>query len=230
MKKDDDGRRLVIHLTQNGQPYHISDGCTAKFTAERPDGKRVSETCSVENCVIRYEVTTAVTSVVGVHTCEIILNGAKKGQITSSSFRIIVESPVCDDDDDTVADVPQMVELISVDEANVTETLHYNSVTGESNRKVNMKAPVGGEASEALVGPNTLLLLKADAAQFGDAEAADVAAGKTFTSASGLRRTGTHRCTGGGVISATDDGAGNVVISLSGLSATADGDGNIVIA
>ena len=39
--------------------------------------------------------------------------------------------------------------------------------------------------------------LAADAAEFGDATVEDVAAGKTFTSANGLKLTGTHECTAG---------------------------------
>ena len=45
-----------------------------------------------------------------------------------------------------------------------------------------------------LFSANGTIVLSADASNFGDATAADVAAGKTFTSAAGLKVTGTHEC------------------------------------
>ena len=48
-----------------------------------------------------------------------------------------------------------------------------------------------------IVSPGTELEQVVDPAEFGDAAAADVASGKTFTSAAGLKVTGTHVCDGG---------------------------------
>ena len=62
----------------------------------------------------------------------------------------------------------------------------------------------------------------------GDASASDVAAGKTFTSAAGLKVTGTREDSGG--ISIVSDGEGNVTITASGSAAiTSDGNGNAAI-
>ena len=62
---------------------------------------------------------------------------------------------------------------------------------------------------------------------FGDAEASDVAAGKTFTSSAGLKVTGTHECA---ALNITSDGEGNVTIMASGSTAiTSDGNGNTTI-
>ena len=62
--------------------------------------------------------------------------------------------------------------------------------------------------------------------KFGDATAADVAAGKTFTSAAGLLVKGTHECETGGGFTVTDDGEGNVTITSSAIT---DNDGDVVI-
>ena len=48
-----------------------------------------------------------------------------------------------------------------------------------------------------IVSPGTELEQVVDPAEFGDAAAADVASGKTFTSAAGLKVTGTHECAAG---------------------------------
>lgn len=60
--------------------------------------------------------------------------------------------------------------------------------------------------------------------KFGDAQASDVAAGKTFTSAAGLKVVGTG--TSGGGFSVTDDGNGNVVITSTSVT---DNNGDVVI-
>lgn len=69
--------------------------------------------------------------------------------------------------------------------------------------------------------------LGANLKKFGDATAADVKAGKTFTSADGLKVVGTHECSGGGGFTVTDDGVGNVTITSSAIT---DNNGNVVIA
>lgn len=60
-------------------------------------------------------------------------------------------------------------------------------------------------------------------AEFGDATAADVAAGKTFTSAEGLKVVGTAS---GGGFTVTDDGEGNVTITSDAIT---DNNGDVVI-
>lgn len=73
--------------------------------------------------------------------------------------------------------------------------------------------------------------LIASSSSFGDATTADVAAGKTFTSAAGLKVVGTLQASSGGSVSVTDDGAGNVVITEMPSSWTIadDSAGNVVI-
>lgn len=229
MKKGDSGRTLMVRLTQGGAPYHIPDGCKAELNAERFDGKQFHGDCSIENCVIIYEVSEEITSVVGRYTCEIVVTGPAVKRITSASFQIIVETIACDEETNMDPDKLHLADSISVDGAAVSTSFYLDS-EGNFETKISMKAPVGEENGRAVVDSDTLLHLKAPAGDFGDAQPSDVVAGKTFTSAAGLKKTGTHQCSGGGSIYATDDGQGNVVVHMTGVSVVSDDGGNIVIA
>lgn len=94
VKKGDTGRRLLIHLAERGYPYHISEDCYAVFTAKKPDGKVVFNDCSIDDCVIIYELTDQTVAAVGMADCEIILYGENGKQLTSASFSIIVEDTI----------------------------------------------------------------------------------------------------------------------------------------
>lgn len=96
VKKGDTGRRLLIHLAERGYPYHISEDCYAVFTAKKPDGKVVFNSCSIEDCVICYDLTAQTVAVVGLIDCEIILYGSDGKQLTSASFNIVVEDTIYD--------------------------------------------------------------------------------------------------------------------------------------
>ena len=71
-----------------------------------------------------------------------------------------------------------------------------------------------------IVSPGTELEQVVDPAEFGDAAAADVASGKTFTSAAGLKVTGTHECAAGLDTSDATATAGDI---LSGKTAYVNG-------
>ena len=71
-------------------------------------------------------------------------------------------------------------------------TAGYGSGTGTNGPFVNIKVKLGG-TKNAIITPDTQLQLQATASQFGDATESDVRAGKTFTSASGLKKTGTYK-------------------------------------
>ena len=96
VKKGDTGRRLLVHLAERGFPYHISEDCYAVFTAKKPDGKVVFNNCSIENCVIIYDLTAQTVAVAGLVDSEIILYGSDGKQLTSASFHIIVEDTIYD--------------------------------------------------------------------------------------------------------------------------------------
>ena len=70
---------------------------------------------------------------------------------------------------------------------------------GSSYKKIQIKAPsLTAPSTKSIVDPsNTEIFVEAAVADFGNATAADVAAGKTFTSTAGLKVTGTHQCASG---------------------------------
>lgn len=82
----------------------------------------------------------------------------------------------------------------------------------------------GTARSDMLFRKGCKFTLTTQPSNFGDATAADVLAGKTFTSAAGVKVVGTMPP---GSFTVTDDGAGNVTITSSAIT---DNDGNVVIA
>lgn len=70
---------------------------------------------------------------------------------------------------------------------------------GSSYKKIRIKSPsLTAPSTKSIVDPsNTEIFVEASVDDFGNATAADVAAGKTFTSAAGLKVTGTHQCASG---------------------------------
>lgn len=112
VKLNDSGRRLLIGLTDGGNPYQISKGSLAKFTFKRsePNSEGVYESglydCVLEdnNSTIRFDLTRAVTGVAGVVDCEIRLYGPNGRLITSPRFIIVVDDRVIYDDDIPLTD------------------------------------------------------------------------------------------------------------------------------
>lgn len=107
VKLNDSGRRLLIGLTDGGNPYIISDGSMAKFTYKKaePNSEGVYE-AGIYDCVlednystIRFDLTSAVTSVAGVVDCEIRLYGPNGRLLTSPRFIMVVDERVIYDDD-----------------------------------------------------------------------------------------------------------------------------------
>lgn len=103
VKKKDIGRKIYITLMDDGIPYSITEGCTAAFTAEKPDGKIVYDECEISGNTIIYEVAAQVVAVSGRHECEMKLYGADGKLLTSSCFDIIVDDTVYEDGDEVEA-------------------------------------------------------------------------------------------------------------------------------
>lgn len=97
-KQNDTAIQLRIKLTDNGKPYHITDDCTALFTATKPDGTALYNYCIIENNTIVYSFTDQTVSCKGRMNVEIRLSG-EEGVITSPSFILIVDEPVLNEYD-----------------------------------------------------------------------------------------------------------------------------------
>ena len=107
VKLNDTGRRFLIGLTDGGNPYPISEGSMAKFTYKKtePNSEGIYEAgmydCILEDnySTIRFDLTSAVTSVAGVVDCEIRLYGPNGRLLTSPRFILVVDERVIYDDD-----------------------------------------------------------------------------------------------------------------------------------
>lgn len=114
-KRGDTGRSIYVALTESGYPYHITDDCYAAFTATKPDGKKVYNGCSIDGCVIIYELTPQTVAVPGLVKCEIKLYGANDKLITSASFLLEVYNAQVNDGDEleSETEVEALTQLIS---------------------------------------------------------------------------------------------------------------------
>lgn len=92
MVRFDTKRTVVVSLTENGRPYTITEGCTAVFTAKKPDGTVIYNDCGIDyvNNTIVYPVTAQTTAVNGRVDCQLRLIGREGNIISSPTFTIVV--------------------------------------------------------------------------------------------------------------------------------------------
>ena len=97
LKRRETGHRLLVRLADKGYPYHISDDCYAVFTAKKADGEVIFNNCTIEDCVIAYEMTDQTVAATGLLCCEIQLYGADSKLLVSPSFYIVVVDTLYDE-------------------------------------------------------------------------------------------------------------------------------------
>ena len=98
--------------------------------------------------------------------------------------------------------IKEVPSIVKYDPA-VAETLVVSDSSGSASNPgkdgvyIGLTSHIEESDGKNIVSPGTTLEQVVDPAEFGNATAADVISGKTFTSAAGLKVTGTHECTGG---------------------------------
>lgn len=100
-KQGDSMREIICGFRDDNGPYKIDPGCAVVFTAEKPDGNRIFNECTVEGNFVRYRFTAQTVSVLGAMKCEfkIYEDMSKPPKLTSPRFMINVEEPVFNDGD-----------------------------------------------------------------------------------------------------------------------------------
>ena len=122
----------------------------------------------------------------------------------------------------SIKEVPSIVKYDPV----VAEALVVSDSSGSASNPgkdrvyIGLTSQIEESDGKNIVSPGTTLEQVVDPAEFGNATAADVVSGKTFTSAAGLKVTGTHECTGGIDTSDATATAGDI---LSGKTAYVNG-------
>lgn len=130
MKRGDTGRKIVASLCENGIPYKL-EGCSAVFTAVKPDGKFIYNDCEVdvENNVIIYPVTLQTTAAEGMVNCQFKLIGNDGKVIATPEFGIIVEKTVYNEEP-IVESSEEFAALTSL-YAEITKKLANGELKGE---------------------------------------------------------------------------------------------------
>lgn len=98
-KRGDTARTLYISLADGGTPYQIAEGCTATFTAKKPDKTVINNSCIIEKNMIVYQFTEQTCSAVGRVNAEIRLYGSNGKMLTSASFTLEVTKTVVNPND-----------------------------------------------------------------------------------------------------------------------------------
>ena len=138
-KMSDTGRKIYISLRAGGTPYKIEDECYAFFSATKPDGSILYNSCAIDNSEIIYEFTEQTCSVVGRTRCEIKLYGKDDKLITSPRFALLVDGTVYPDgrveSQDEFSALTQMVSDILTAQALAREATESANTSAENATK-----------------------------------------------------------------------------------------------
>lgn len=94
----DTGIRLLINLTDGGNPYFIEDGCMAVLRGKKPDGNPLFNECIIlNNATIQYDFTEQTSNKEGIVECELNLYDIEGTLVTAPKFIIVVDSRTVSD-------------------------------------------------------------------------------------------------------------------------------------
>lgn len=122
VKRGDYGRKIHLTLMDGGIPYKISKECYAVLSAEKPDGKKIFNHCTIEGNTIIYVMTPQTVAAVGVAECEVKVYGADDQLLTSACFNLVINDTVNEEDQLISEDeVDALTHLISEATTTITE-------------------------------------------------------------------------------------------------------------
>ena len=138
VKRGDTARTLYISLADGGTPYQISDGCTATFTAKKPDKTVINNSCTIEGNMIVYPFTDQTCSKDGRMTAEIRLYGSNGKMLTSASFVLEIHKTVLGPND-----IPASESQMNALDALILETTALKTETKALKEEVERKLENG---------------------------------------------------------------------------------------
>ena len=97
MKQAGTAYRIFVTLTEAGEPYQLTEGCTAVFAGTKADGNIIFNNCTIDGNTICYEVTGQTTAALGRMSAEIRLYSPDALVLVSSRFTISVVPAVLND-------------------------------------------------------------------------------------------------------------------------------------
>ena len=131
VKRTDSYRVIIATLMENGKPYHIEDGCSAYFTAKKPDGRVIYNDCIISDDTIMYELTEQTTAVPGITECEFVLYDITGRKNTSPRFTILVDTTVYNGEEIVSSDEAKFVESFIEKTREVEYKLEHGEFKGE---------------------------------------------------------------------------------------------------
>ena len=73
-KEGDSARKVIISITENGQPYEIPSDVTATYRVRKPDGTAIWNNCTIEDNKVKFQFTSIALSVPGRAYADIVLS------------------------------------------------------------------------------------------------------------------------------------------------------------
>lgn len=93
---------LLMSISDGGVPYTIADGCLAKLSIKRPSGSHLEEFCKVSNnAIIEYpfKQNENTCAEAGIHFCDVTLYSPEGEELGSPRFIMVVSEKVVRRDD-----------------------------------------------------------------------------------------------------------------------------------
>lgn len=110
-----DNVRLIIRLTERGNPFDIEDGSYAIFSAVKPDGNPLYNDCAIyRNSTIVYDFSPQTTSVEGITKCQIHLYDTYGRKLHSPRFQIVVHPDIYGNEIESTAEYKALAAFVGI--------------------------------------------------------------------------------------------------------------------